>query len=317
MSTLREQFIVKRARRINEVSRTIGRELLAEQRTQRLVMEALNGPAFTQAVGVLKKLQAIDFGDMEYFRQAVHKAMADVNDTLGGSATEDAFGSGLSKVLSAVKTKLSTAVRSPIPNALAFASALETVFGQAETLIKHNLSQQLVLGLKNGNIDKSAVGKMPVRKIVGDREDSLENALIQAFMPKGILAKLGLTWKKQYLEPTQAAQAILDAPYEQVVKTARSFKQGPQTAELASQLTATIKASESSAAQTGDSSAAATAGGGTQTAAAQSNVADEDFDPYEHAQLIPRVVKASGVGEEDVKKVFKAMKQIAKNIKKQ
>jgi hypothetical protein len=158
---------------------------------------------------------------------------------------------------------------------------------------------------------------MPVRKIVGDREDSLENALIQAFMPKGILAKLGLTWKKQYLEPTQAAQAILDAPYEQVVKTARSFKQGPQTAELASQLTATIKASESSAAQTGDSAAAATAGGGTQTAAAQSNVADEDFDPYEHAQLIPRVVKASGVGEEDVKKVFKAMKQIAKNIKKQ
>lgn len=294
--TLREQHRIARVRRLNEASRVITNRLLRERQAHALVLEALDKKKFTDAAAALKKLQGIDFGRMEYFKQAVQRAMSDVNGALGGSATVDAFSTRLGKIISAAQTKLSDVVKNPIPNALAFASALEHAFEQSQTLIQHNFSQQLVLGLKNGNIKQDQVMKLSARKLVGDRADSLENALTQAFMPEGILAKLGLTWKKRYLDPQKAANAIMNAPLADVIKAANSFKQGLQMSDVASELS-------------NSGVEAAPANNGAQTQNVQGDTAAQGIDQDTKEELVSKIAGKTNVGSNDVEKVVDMLVQ--------
>lgn len=317
--TLKEQHKIRRIRRINETSRKLATRQLDEQRTRRLVVEALDKQKFAEAAAVLKKLQDIEFGSMEYFKQAVRTAVSDVNDALGGAETVGGFASALGNVVKMAKTKLTDAARKPLPNALAFVSAMENAFEQAETLIQNNLPNNLVRGMKSGKIPQEKVMAVPVARLVGEKGNSLQNALTQAFQPEGLLAKLGLSWKKRYLDPGKAAETIMAAKLGDVIKAARSFKQGPQMSDFADDLGGAVqKNGEKKDPQTSSS-------GGSQPDDSKGNgdnsapVTKDDvlqIDPYIRAQLIPRIVKSTGLSEEDVTKVLDTMARIAKTLKK-
>jgi len=232
-STLREQHAVRQARRINETSRTMGRRMLEEQAAQRLVLEALDADRLEQAAGVLQKLQAIDFGEMAYFKQAVSAAVGDVNKALGGNASKEGMASALSKLMGAAKEKLGAVVKNPIPNALAFASALENAFGQTARLVTASIPKDT---LKTTDHEKLKAAQ--VRKLLGQNVDAVHGAIAKAFQPKGILARLGVTWKKRYVDPSEAAWAILNARLGDVITVVKSIRQGPQASNIADELTA-------------------------------------------------------------------------------
>lgn len=322
--TLREQRRVRQARQINEASRKLAGRMLEEQRVHRLVVEALDKQKFAEAAAVLKKLQDIEFGSMEYFKQAVRTAVSDVNDALGGAETVGGFASALGNVIKMAKTKLSDAARKPLPNALAFVSAMENAFEQAESLIQSNLPNNLVRGMKSGKVPQDKVMAVPVARLVGEKSSSLQNALTQAFQPEGLLAKLGLSWKKRYLDPGKAAETIMAAKLGDVIKAARSFKQGPQMSDFAEDLGGVAqKNGEKKEQQSAGNETQSSVGGQKQpendAGAGPSQGTKDDIlqiDPYIRAQLIPRIVKSTGLSEEDVTKVLDTMARIAKSLKK-
>lgn len=297
--TLKEQHRITRLRRLNESTRVVTVRMLQERKNHAIVMEAFNKKKFAEAAAVLKKLQDIDFGQMEYFKQAVQRAMGDVNDALGGTATVDAFSSRLGKIVNAAQSKLSNVVRNPIPNALAFASALEQAFEHAEVLIQRSFSGDLVNGLKSGKIPQEKVLALSPRKLVGKNANSLENALTQAFAPEGILAKLGLTWKKRYLDPAKAAVAIMDAPLGDVIKAARSFKQGPQMSDIAHELSSSDKGTD----QTQQGGGAAGGQPTGENPEHQQVKSDTSLSPDDIEELVFKIAGKTNVSSKDVESV--------------
>jgi hypothetical protein len=292
--TLKEQHRISCLRRLNESSQVVTARALREHRAHVLIIEALDGEKFAEAAAVLKKLQGIDFGRMKYFKHAVQQAMGDVNDALGGSASADAFSSGLGKIMNAAQQKLSAVVRNPIPNTLAFVSAMEQAFEQAETLIQGSFSGDLMKGLKSGKIPQEKVLALTPRKLVGEKARSLENALTQAFAPEGILAKLGLTWKKRYLDPEKAANAIMDAPLSDVIKAAKSFKQGPQMTTVAQNLDVAHELEADSASQEQPA----------QEKQPKIDKAPREMDPDDRDELVSKISGTTNVGSKDVEKVI-------------
>ena len=301
--TLKEQHRIARLRRISEKAQCVTSQRLREHRARVQLIEALDGEKFAEAAAVLEKLQGIDFGRMKYFKHAVQQAMGDVNDALGGSASADAFTNGLGKIMNAAQQKLSAVVRNPIPNTLAFVSAMEQAFEQAETLIQGSFSGDLMKGLKSGKIPKEKVLALSPRKLVGDKARSLENALMQAFSPEGILAKLGLTWKKKYLDPEKAAATIMDAPLGDVIKAAKSFKQGPQMSTVAQDIDIAKELENEpspQAAPAEEKPSPGTDGAGS----GGGKKAPKELDPDERDELVSKIAGTTNVGSKEVEKVI-------------
>ena len=280
--SLREQLAIKQACKINAASRAVGRRLNEERAARTLLIEALDEDKLEQAAAVLQKLQAIDFGEMSYFKQAVSQAVGDVNQALGGNASKEGMANALGKLMGAAKDKLSNVVKNPIPNALAFASALENAFLQSAKLITASIPKDT---LKTAGADKLKATQ--VRKLLGQNVNGVHSAIAKAFQPKGILARLGVTWKKRYIDPSEAAWAIINARLSDVVSVVSSIRQGPQASNLADELADAVQQPQQ----------------GKEQQAAQDNGSQQALDPDVRDELVSKLAGVTNVASTDVEKV--------------
>jgi hypothetical protein len=260
-----------------------------------MLFEALNDEALARAGEALQKLQSIDFGDMTYFKKSTMLAMRDVNNALGGDGKK--FTSMLGKLLGAARSKLKAVVNNPIPTALAYASALENAFKQAGQLIQHNIPQDVIRSMPSERLRSTVI-----KKLVGSNADSVQRAIAAAFKPSGTLTKIGVNWKRRYIDPDKAATAIMDAKLSDVIKALKSIRQGPQFADV----TQDIDAAVATATQPTDDQtpAAKTTTNSNDEKQKQAAANDGSFDPDQYDDIASAIAAKTDIGSASVIKVM-------------
>jgi len=172
--------------------------------------EELDQKLLNNIVGTVKKLQAINFGNMDILDQARDAAVLDVTKT----ATGDQKKGFMNRVASMLRGD-----KNPLFDALAFGSAIANFFPQLAQLVE-------ALGSKGG----AAVDENQTLADIAQSDEmknAVKNVITKGLRPSGVLAKMGSGWAKKYLKGSidELADQIMNTPLKDIKSTAASVKQ--------------------------------------------------------------------------------------------
>lgn len=298
--TLREQYRARQLNSLQERVKKIDQALLLEERTARLLIEAMDEEDLQKVSAIIDKLRKLKRPELPILTKAIEQAEAEINKYTAGGPIAKAWG----------KLKKLVGVDNPIVKVTTFASALEKGFSQIPQILKNNgvdlealqgadLNQSLATYVaqktgakKTGEKSDAEMAKSPFtgKQVEGQlREANVEitgklkdivNQLRTALSPGGIF---GAFKKVPYADGAALAQELVQAPLKVFSLVSKTINQGTKAAEIAPDMKGLVTGKgdvETKGSIPGEptkpgEAAAATAGGKPTTASTKSVAAGE------------------------------------------
>ena len=254
--SLKQQYETRQVQQLRERISSADRQLITEQRTAELLVEAMNDDDLKKVAAIVQKLDTIKSPDLPKLTAAIEQAEAELNKYTAGGPITAAW----------TKMKKLVGIDNPIVKITTFADALERGFSQIPTILKNN-----GIDLKNADLTKSLVnalaGKKPTKAGTGPvkttRDPSnLGNARFDNTAPsqneaeassqqiqgklKTVVAQLqkalapggiyGTFKKVPYIASDVLAQELIKAPLKSFSDVAKKINSGTKAAEVATDL---------------------------------------------------------------------------------
>lgn len=205
LKTLRERFEFQE--KLN-----FAHQKLIESYKVQIIAEAINQKDLAEATKIIDKLRSLKGKGIDSFDEAIDKLISDVNKYTGSST------------LTAVWQKIKSIAgsKNPVVKALAFSNALESGFKQVPTILKNNVSSDVVTKL----------GDKSLNDIFGDDEEKKKiagNALLKAFTPEGPFGEFKTI---PYIDKGLLVKDLLDAPLQVLNSIAGIVNAGPQSTSV-------------------------------------------------------------------------------------
>lgn len=247
---LKEQYRIRQLNKLQERVKKIDKALLLEERTARLLIEAMDDDDLKKVSAIIDKLRKLKRPELPILTKAIEQAEAEINKYTAGGPITKAWG----------KLKKLVGVDNPIVKVTTFASALEKGFSQIPQILKNNgvdlkalqdadLNQSLATYIaqktgtkKTGEKSDAEMAKSPFtgKQVEGQlREANVEitgklndivNQLRTALAPGGIF---GVFKKVPYVDSAALAQELVKAPMKVFSLVAKTINQGTKAAEIA------------------------------------------------------------------------------------
>lgn len=166
VSTLRERYEGKQVQRLRKRAAAADRVILAEERTSRLLIEAMDEGDLQKVTALIQKLGTVKTPELPKLKAAIEQAEAEINRYTSGGPLTAAW----------TKMKSLVGVDNPVVKVAVFADALEKGFSQIPQILKNN-----GIDLKDVDLNKSLVqvlGRLPTapsRKKAPEKGDKQSN----------------------------------------------------------------------------------------------------------------------------------------------
>jgi len=126
--SLKERYDQRQLQLLQEHTRAADAQLLQEQQTAELLLEAMDPEDLQKVTAIVQKLDTIKSPELPHLSQAIEQAQAELNKYTGGGPIAAAW--------SKLKTKVG--IDNPVVKVTTFADALERGFSQIPTILKNN-----------------------------------------------------------------------------------------------------------------------------------------------------------------------------------
>lgn len=219
-NTLKKQYDRKQLQTIHERVQGIDTQLLNEQTTSRLLLEAMNDDDLKKASAIIDKLRSVKGKGLKHLDNAISTAEAELNKYTGGGP--------LVKAWSKIKNKVG--IDNPLVKILTFANALEQGFKQLPIIIKNNVGQ-----LTPDMDEKTLTELIPDE----DKKQVLINNMLKALSPKGIF---GVFKKVPYADKETLVNDLMSVPIKNLNIVVRQTTAGPQSDQIAGDIKDTATA---------------------------------------------------------------------------
>lgn len=140
VSTLRERYEDKQVQHLRKRAARVDQVLLAEERTSRLLVEAMNEEDLKKVAAIIQKLGTIKVPELPKLKAAIEQAEAEINRYTAGGPLTAAW----------TKMKDLVGIDNPIVKVTVFADALEKGFSQIPQILRNN-----GIDLKDVDLNKS------------------------------------------------------------------------------------------------------------------------------------------------------------------
>lgn len=248
--TLKKRYEHKQVQKLHERITRIDERVLVEERTARLILEAMDEEDLNKVTAIIDKLRNIKRPELPQLTKAIEQAEAEINKYTSGGPLTKAW----------TKLKGVVGIDNPIVKVTTFANALERGFSQIPTILKNNgidlknvdLNKSLATALmgktvtaKTGAKSDQEMAKSPFTgKEIPEADETMQEAdvsiegklklivdqLKKALSPGGIY---GVFKKVPYIDSTQLAQELVQAPIKVFAAIAKTVNQGVKAAEVA------------------------------------------------------------------------------------
>lgn len=257
--TLKERYEGKQLQQLQERLQRADAQLLREERTARLLLEAMDEEDLNKVTQIIQKLQKVKRPELPMLTKAIETAEAEINKYTAGGP--------LVKAWSKLKTKVG--IDNPIVKVTTFASALEKGFSLIPQILKNNgvdlkdadLNKSLAAAVaeksgqaKTGAKTDKEMEKSPFtgKEVPGKGEEKISvpegqqmdeadvaiegklkaivDQLRKALSPGGVF---GVFKKVPYMDSAQLAQELVQAPLKTFSEVAKTINQGAKAAEVA------------------------------------------------------------------------------------
>lgn len=175
--SLKERYDQRQLQQLQERARTADAQLLAEQKTAQLLLEAMNDQDLQKVSAIVDKLNTLKSPELPSLTAAIEQAQAELNKFTGGGPIAAAWS----------KLKSKVGIDNPVVKITTFADALERGFSQIPTILKNNgvdlgkadLSKSLATTLQTaaptGAKSDKDMGKSPItgKDVPGKGEEKL------------------------------------------------------------------------------------------------------------------------------------------------
>lgn len=251
--TLKERYESKQLQTLKERVRDVDAQLLREERTARLILEAMDEEDLQKVTQIIQKLQRVKRPELPMLTKAIETAEAEINKYTAGGP--------LVKAWSKLKSKVG--IDNPIVKVTTFASALEKGFSLIPQILKNNgvdldalKGADVNQSLANFIAQKTGQGKKPTgaktdaemakspftgKQVEGQQMDEADvkiegklkdivDQLRKALSPGGVF---GVFKKVPYMDSGQLAQELVQAPLKAFSEVAKTINAGAKAAEVA------------------------------------------------------------------------------------
>lgn len=198
MSTLREQYELKRVNRLQHKLATLDEQITYDHI---ILHEAFDKQQMEAAADILKKLNALDFGQLEKLNAAKKAAIHDVENVMGGGGKDiirtiaNVFKKAIGK--EAVKDN-------PLTTSLAFVDGIKTFFEQFNVYITARYTGSddktlLQLTTNDAATELETLKSAMLNKDVKKNVEDLHKLVYTGLKPDSPLTKLGQNWLTKYM----------------------------------------------------------------------------------------------------------------------
>ena len=251
--TLKEQYTTRQLSLLKERLNQTDAQLLREERTARLILEAMDEEDLNKVTAIIQKLQKVKRPELPMLTKAIETAEAELNKYTAGGPLVKAW----------TKLKGKVGIDNPIVKVTTFASALEKGFSLIPQILKNNgidlKNVDVTKSLANTIAEKTGQGKQPTgaktdaemakspftgKQVEGQAMDEADVAiegklkmvvdqLRKALSPSGIF---GVFKKVPYMDSAQLAQELVQAPLKTFSEVAKTINSGAKAAEVATDM---------------------------------------------------------------------------------
>lgn len=298
MMTLKKQYKLRQLANLNERIKQLDKNILFEEKTSKLIIEAINEDDLKKISTIIDKLRKIKHQKLPTLSSAIEQAESELNKYTAGGPLVKAW----------TKLKNLAGIDNPIVKIATFANALEKGFSQIPIILKNNGID--TKSLKGVDLDQTLSEYITTKmgqqagadKIDGKLKDVVDQ-LRKALSPDGIF---GVFKKVPYVDGDKLTQELVNAPLNVFSNIVKTINKGTKTSEIASQLKTTItgqgnvetKGTTKSEPTTTTSSSVPTTGNASTTASSHSTATGER----------PRKQRSAEKDSDGIKKAFSALK---------
>lgn len=257
--TLKKRYENRKIDLIREKANIVDKQLILEQNTAKLIVEAMDEEDLKKVSSLIDKLRSIKKPTLPVLSAAIEQAEAELNKYTGGG------------VLTAAWTKLKdlVGIDNPIVKITTFANALERGFSQMPTIIKNNVgstdeidTSKSIQSLLAPTIKKTGTAKpIETEKIFTDdpvgshwpgpaaqneadndatmnqRLKNVVQQMLKALSPGGIF---GVFKKVPYVDTKALVGELLKVPINELAPLIKQVQAGTKAADVAPDLKDTI-----------------------------------------------------------------------------
>jgi hypothetical protein len=153
--SLKEQYTQRKLQQLQERTRQADKQLLAETKFTRLLLEAMDEEDLQKVSAIVDKLDTIKTPELPSLTAAIEQAQAELNKYTGGGPITKAW----------AKLKSKVGIDNPVVKITTFADALERGFSQIPTILKNN-----GVNLAKADLNKSLASTL-TKKPTGMKSD--------------------------------------------------------------------------------------------------------------------------------------------------
>lgn len=214
--TLKQRYENKKVQNLQERIRHVDNQLLREERTANLIIEAMDEEDLKKVSQVIDKLRTLKGKGLPSLDTAIEQAEAELNKYTGGGAIAKAWG----------KLKSKVGIDNPVVKIMTMADALEQGFKQMPVILKNNLGDMEQLKTQS---DKT------IDDLVTDagKKKTLVANIVKALSPKGVF---GSFKKLPYLDRDVLASDITATKLSSLAPLIKAGTSGVSPQEVASDL---------------------------------------------------------------------------------
>lgn len=200
---------------INENIRKADRQLLVENRTATLLIEAMDEGDLQKASAIIDKLRAVKGKGVKSLDAAIDSAETQLNKYTAGGPLTKAW----------TKMKNVVGINNPLVKFMTFANALETGFKQMPTILKNNL----------GGIDINANQDKTLTQLITDpdKQKITSDNMLKALSPKGFF---GAFKKVPYVDKNTLVQDLMNVPIKNLASVIQQINSGPSSDQIATDI---------------------------------------------------------------------------------
>jgi len=214
MSTLKQNYKFRKLHLLNERVKLINEQMINENATAVLLIEAMDDEDLQKAGAVIDKLRSLKGKGLAYLDSSIEQAEAELNKYTGGGP--------IAKAWSKIKSKVG--IDNPLVKIMTFANSLEMGFKQFPMILKNSIGQIT-----------PDLGEKTLNDIITDetKKTNLTNNMLKALSPKGIFGAFKII---PFIDSKQLVADLMSVKLKDLNTVVKATTSGAQSSDIATDM---------------------------------------------------------------------------------